>query len=108
MIIICLRFDLLFEVAPYRLGPAIGARNPCGGAGIDPAVERLIALAQFLPFKTLKSALSLDRDQLLGDELLQPFGVDAARKVDVTGGPLAVVCDFFVGRPDAENGRSRS
>ena len=46
----------------------------------------------------MKSSLGLN--QLLGDELLEPFDVDAARKMDVTGGPFTTGCNFLVGGPD--------
>jgi hypothetical protein len=36
--------DLALQVAPHCFGPAIGTGDPGGGARIDPAVERLVAL----------------------------------------------------------------
>ena len=48
--------DLLLEVAAHRLCPAIGAGDPGGGAGIDTAIQRFVALAQLLPFEPAEAA----------------------------------------------------
>ena len=102
--------NLLFEVAPHRLGPPIGAGDPGRGARIDTAVERLVALAQLLPLKTAEAALGLDGDELLADELLQPLGLGAVRQVHVARRAFCTRGDFLVGRrrPGAGSDRSRS
>src|SRR5512134_261238 len=90
----CLRLDaeLRFQLAPLALGPAIDAGDPGGGAGVDAAIERLVALSQLLPFQAGEAAAGLHRDQLLGDQLLHPFGLDAARQMNGAGrGGHAVV-----------------
>src|SRR5512132_4406794 len=42
---------LLFQRAPFALGPAVDAGDPAGGARIDPAVECFVALPELLPFQ---------------------------------------------------------
>lgn len=39
----------MFEVVQHRVRPAIGAGDPSRGTGIDPTVQRLVALAHLLP-----------------------------------------------------------
>src|SRR5581483_4917951 len=92
------RPDLILELAPLGFGPAIGADNPRRGARIDPAVERLVALAQLLPFEPSEPALGLHRDELLGDELLHPFGIDSARQMDIARRGLCAGFDLVVRR----------
>jgi hypothetical protein len=77
--------NLLFKIAPRDIGPAIGADDPGRGAGVHPAIERLVAFAQLLPFEPLEAALVLYGDQLLGDELLAPFAIDPCRQMDGAG-----------------------
>ena len=43
---------LVFQLPPHTFVPAVGPHDPGGGAGIDAGVERLVALAQLLPFLT--------------------------------------------------------
>src|SRR5512134_3306678 len=69
--------ELHLQIPPLPLVPAIEAGDPGGGAGIDAAVERLVAFAQLLPFEPGEAAAGLHRHQLFADQLLDPFGVDA-------------------------------
>jgi len=46
----------LLELTPGRLRHPVDARDPGGGAGVDAAVERLVALTQLLPFEPRKAA----------------------------------------------------
>ena len=80
--------DLIFEIAPLVLRPAIGAGDPDGGAGIDPAVQRLVAFSNLLPFELLEAALGRDGHKMLGDELLHPLGVNTLWKVHKSGRAL--------------------
>ena len=51
---------------------AVQSRRRCGGAGVDVAVERFVALSHLLPFAHRESVAVAARDQLLGAELLGP------------------------------------
>ena len=46
--------DLILQVAPFLIRPAIGARDPCRRTGVDPTVEHLVAFPELLPFELLK------------------------------------------------------
>ena len=65
--------------------PTVDPGNPSGRASINPAVECLVAFPKLLPFEFGKAALVLYRDQLLGRQLLQPFGIDPARQMKKAG-----------------------
>ena len=55
------RSDLLLEVTPLCLTPAVGTGNPGSGPRIDAAVERLVSLADLLPLETREAPLRLHR-----------------------------------------------
>ena len=67
--------QLPLQLLPPRLRPAIRSGDPGDCPRIDPTVQRLVALAQLLPFELREPAPALDGDQLLGRQLLEPFGV---------------------------------
>ena len=68
-------------------------------AGVDPAVQRLVALAHLLPFEPGKSAPVAPGHQLLGGQLLQPLTVDPVGQVDGAGGkPWPALMSSSVGR----------
>jgi hypothetical protein len=50
--------ELFFQIPPAGVSPAIGAGDPCRRRGIDPAVYRLVALAQLLPYDASRDASS--------------------------------------------------
>jgi hypothetical protein len=50
--------ELFFQIPPTGVSPAIGAGDPCRRRGIDPAVYRLVALAQLLPYDASRDASS--------------------------------------------------
>src|SRR5690606_30114790 len=93
------RADLAFEIAPFLLAPAVGTGDPGGGTGIDPAIQRLVAFAELLPFEPLKPAPGLHRHQLFGDELLAPLAVGPSRQVDGPCGKAGASGTLLVGRP---------
>jgi hypothetical protein len=90
--------DLALQVPPLGFGPAIGAGDPGRGAGVDPTVERLVALAQLPPFEPGDAALIARCDQLLGGELLDPLGGRAERKMRVSAREVTAGGDLLVGR----------
>src|SRR6056297_1788160 len=49
--------ELILEVAPFLVGPAVRAHDPGGSAGIDPAVQRLVAFPKLLPCSRAKPRL---------------------------------------------------
>jgi hypothetical protein len=65
----------------------------------DPAVQRLVAFAQLLSFKFREAALGLDRHQLLGHDLLQPFALHPFRQMDRAGRERRTLRAFLLGRP---------
>ena len=89
--------DLFLELRPASVVPAVEPDQPGGRTGIDPAVERLVALTHLLPFEPLESLPRPDGDQLLGGELPQPFGWGALRQVDKAAGPAPGPGTFFIG-----------
>jgi hypothetical protein len=80
--------ELRFQIGPTCLRPAIRARAPCGRTGVDAYVQRLVALAQLLPFELREAAPRLHRDQLLCRELLEPFPIRPVRQMDRAGRAL--------------------
>jgi len=92
------RAHLPLQIAPHGFRPAIGPRDPGGGTGIDAAVERLVAFAHLLPFEASETTPGLHRDELLGNELLDPFGLGAARQVHVARRECNAGRKFLVGR----------
>jgi hypothetical protein len=73
--------QLPLHLCPSRFRPTIRPCDPGGSARIDPAIQRLVALAQLLPFELGEAALVLDRDQLFGGHLLEPFAVQPSREM---------------------------
>ena len=63
---------------------AIQARRRCGRAGVDVAIERLVALTHLLPLAHRKAVAVAAGNQLLGAELLNELGVDLGQ-VDKPG-----------------------
>src|SRR5262249_52703890 len=94
----CRDADLLLEIPPHGLCPPIGTGDPRRGTSIDTTVECLIALAQLLPFKPAEATLGLHRDELLADELLDPFGLGAARQMHVAWREFRTRLELLVGR----------
>jgi hypothetical protein len=45
------------QIGPAHFGPAVGTSHPGGGPGTDPAVERLVALPELLPFEWVNPRL---------------------------------------------------
>jgi hypothetical protein len=68
--------QLSLQFAPVAFLEAIQSRRRCGRAGVDVAVERLVALAHLLPLAHREAVAVAAGDQLLGAELLDELGVD--------------------------------
>ena len=87
---------------------AVDADHPRRGARVDPAVQRLVAGAQLLPFQLVEAAPGLHRDQLLGDQLLDALGVEPLRQMHVAGRLGDAGSDLLVGRRDPGAGTDRA
>ena len=78
--------------------PTVDPGDPRSRAGIDPTIQRLVALAQLLPFEFREAAPCPHRDQLLGHQLLQPFAVNPVGQVNEAGRSSPVPCPLVFQR----------